>query len=206
LAVARNSFKTIVVTGVPGVGKTTVLKKFEEMAKERGAKLLVVNFGDYMLKAALSEGLVKSRDEIRKLPQRKQLELQLLAAKKIVEEARKVLEGGGVLVVDTHAVVKTPSGYWTGLPEHVVKELNPDSIVVVEAKPEEILERQMADATRKREDVGASLEKLVELMEVARMAAISSATLTASSVFIVENPPGRPEEAAEKLLELVQSI
>jgi len=80
----RNSFKVVVVTGVPGVGKTTVLSHLQELAKEKGVKVKVANFGTYKLETAIREGLVRSRDEIRRLPLRKQLELQALAAKRIV--------------------------------------------------------------------------------------------------------------------------
>ncbi|MEM4035352.1 MAG: adenylate kinase [Fervidicoccaceae archaeon] len=202
----RNPFKTVVVTGVPGVGKTTVLSELKRLAQESGVDLVVANFGDYMLKVAVARGLVESRDEMRRLPHRVQLDLQELAAREIVSDAAKRLGQGGVLVVDTHSVVKTSSGYWPGLPEHVVSALNPDSIVLIEADPEEILARRESDASRRRSDVGSSPEALRELMHMARVAAMSSAVLTASSVFIVVNPQGRPEEAAAKILELVASL
>ena len=206
MSIKRNPFKTIIVTGVPGVGKTTVLKEFEKKALEKNIRLLIVNFGDYMLKAAKNERLAENRDEIRHLPQRTQLRLQGLAAREIIKDALKTLGEGDLLVVDTHSIVKTSSGYWPGLPEHVVRELNPDSIVLIEAQAEEILARQAKDKTRYRQDVGGSTEVIKELMLMARVAAVSSATLTASSVFILENPPGSPESAAEDLLKLVERL
>uniref|UniRef100_A0A7J3ZL11 Adenylate kinase n=1 Tax=Fervidicoccus fontis TaxID=683846 RepID=A0A7J3ZL11_9CREN len=206
MSIKRNPFKTVIVTGVPGVGKTTVLKEFEKKAVEKNIKLLIVNFGDYMLKAARSEGLAENRDQIRHLPQRAQLRLQGLAAREIVKDALKMLGEEDLLIVDTHSIVKTSSGYWPGLPEHVVRELNPDSIVLIETRAEEVLARQAKDKGRYRQDVGGSVEVIKELMLMARAAAVSSATLTASSVFIVENPPGSPESAAEELLRLVERL
>ena len=201
----RNPFTTIIVTGVPGVGKTTVLNKLMEMLKEEGIEAVVSNFGDYMFKVASEKGLVKHRDEIRKLPLQTQLELQRWAAQAIVRDASEKLGDRGVLIVDTHSVIKTPSGYWPGLPRHVIEELRPDSIVVIEADPELIIARRQRDKTRYREDMGG-VEELKELMSMARTAAMASAVLTASSVFIVENPEGRPEEAARRILELVKML
>ncbi len=201
----RNPFTTIIVTGVPGVGKTTVLDKLVEMASSRGLKLKLVNFGDYMLRVAKEQGLVQHRDELRKLPLQTQLELQKWAAEAIVRDAGSELGEGGVLVVDTHSVIKTATGYWPGLPRHVIEVLRPDSIVVIEADPELIIARRQRDKTRYREDMGG-IEELRELMQMARTAAMASAVLAASSVFIVENPEGRPEEAASRILELVLNL
>ena len=201
----RNPFTTVIVTGVPGVGKTTVLGKLVEMAAAEGLKLKLVNFGDYMFRVASEKGLVKHRDEIRKLQLQVQLELQKWAAEAIISDAEKELGQGGVLIVDTHAVIKTSSGYWPGLPRHVIEVLKPDSIVVIEANPELIIARRQRDKGRYREDMGG-VEELRELMSMARTAAMASAVLTASSVFIVENPEGKPEEAARRILELIRML
>ncbi|RUM47271.1 MAG: adenylate kinase [Hyperthermus sp.] len=202
----RNPFITLIVTGVPGVGKTTVLAKVSEMLSSAGREYMVVNFGDYMLKEAMRNGWVSHRDEMRHLPLRRQLELQEMAARSIREDAEKTLRGKAPLLVDTHAIIKTPTGYWPGLPENVVRELRPDSIVLVEADPEAIYARQVRDsATRRRSDIGG-VEGIRSLMEVARQAALSSATLVAASVFIVVNEEGRPEEAAKRIVDLIDML
>lgn len=201
----RNPFKVIVVTGVPGVGKTTVLNHFVKLAAERGLKVKVVNFGDYMLETALKEGLVKSRDEVRRLPLRKQLSLQALAASRIIDDCRDELGEDGFLVVDTHALVRTPAGYWPGLPFHVLEKLRPDMIVVIEAEPELVVERQARDRSRYRADIGG-VEGVKRLMEQARAAAIASAVRYASTVLIVHNREGAPEEAALQLLEALKGL
>jgi len=201
----RHPFRTVVVTGVPGVGKTTVISYLEKIAKEREVKIKIVNFGTYMLNTALSEGLVKNRDEIRKLPLRKQLGLQERAARKIIEDASKELGDEGYLIIDTHALVKTPAGYWPGLPAHVLDQLKPDMIAVIEADPELIAKRQERDVTRFRSDIGGS-EGVKNLMEYARAATLASAIRYASTVAFIENPEGAPERAAEKLLERILEL
>ncbi|KSW12377.1 adenylate kinase [Pyrodictium occultum] len=203
--VLRNPFVTIIVTGVPGVGKTTVLNHVSEMIRERGGEILVVNFGDYMFRVASEQGLVKHRDEMRHLPLRKQLELQEHAARSIRSDAEQGLSERGFLFIDTHAVIKTSTGYWPGLPENVVKELRPDSIVLVEAPPEVILARQQRDKTRVRSDIGG-VEAIKLLLDMARSAAMSSAVLVAASVYIVENVEGNPRVAAGKVVELAYML
>jgi len=205
ILVSRNPFLTLIVTGVPGVGKTTVLREVSKILEERRVKHLVLNFGDFMLVAGKRLGLVEHRDQIRHLPLRRQLELQEEAAKAIVEEASSKLDENGVLLVDTHAVIKTSTGYWPGLPFGVVSVLKPDSIVVVESKPEEILARQVRDKSRYRADM-SDIEIIKELLEIARSAAIASAVLVASSVYIVYNVEGDPSIAARKIVELIEKL
>jgi len=203
--VARNPFKTIIVTGIPGVGKTTVLGILAAKATSMGMRVEIANFGDYMLKEAIAAGLVSNRDELRKLPHRKQLELQSSAARAIINDAKVKLGSDGLLVVDTHCIVKTSSGFWPGLPKHVVEELNPDSIVLIEADPSEILQRRQRDLSRDRKDLGGE-EEVREMLAMARAAALAAATLTASSVYVVRNEEGRPEEAALSILKLAESL
>ncbi len=201
----RHPFRVVVVTGVPGVGKTTVLGHLERLAAKEGFQVKVVNFGTYMLETALREGLVKHRDEMRKLPLRRQLELQRLAARRIAEDAARELPENAALIIDTHALVKTVAGYWPGLPKHVLDELKPDMIAVIEASPEEVAARQARDTSRVRSDIGGP-EGAARLMEYARAAAFASAVHYASTVAIIENREGRAEEAAEALLGLIRNL
>ncbi len=201
----RNKFITIIVTGVPGVGKTTVLNKTKEILEQENIEFKIANFGNYMLSVAIKKGWVKHRDELRHLPLRRQLELQEFAARALRLDAEHQLTNKGILFVDTHAVIKTPTGYWPGLPENVVKELKPDSIVVIEAPPEIIYEHHRRDASRKRSDIGG-INQISELLSIARVAAMSSAVLVAASVYVVENVEGKPEEAAYKLVALAKML
>ena len=201
----RNPFITLIVVGVPGVGKTTVLNHLVKLAEKEGIRIEIVNMGDYMFKAAKEKGLVTHRDELRRLELRKQLELQGHAAKLIIKDAISKLDEKSVLIVDTHAVIRTTTGYWPGLPKHVIEELKPDSIVIVEAPVEDIVARQLRDKTRYRSDL-AKKEVVEELLTFTRVAAMSSATFTASSVKIVLNLEGKPEEAAKEILETIKKL
>jgi len=204
----RNPFHVAIVSGVPGVGKTTVLGHVERLAQQHyPGKLLILNFGDFMLKAAQKEGLAEHRDQLRHLKHRQQVALQEVAARLIVEHASKELGPGDALIVDTHTVVKTPMGYWPGLPGHVVSILKPDLIILIEASPEAIAARRMRDEdkTRIRRDLGG-VEDIAELMKYARITALASAVPAGSSVVWVENPEGRAEEAAKRIIELLKML
>ncbi|BBD71918.1 adenylate kinase [Sulfodiicoccus acidiphilus] len=190
-----------IVTGIPGVGKTTVLGKVEELLSKRGVRYKIMNYGDYMLRRALEGNYVKDRDQIRKLPLNIQKELQLQAAKAMYDEAQALGEGG-VGLVDTHAVVRTPQGYLPGLPKHIIEILGPNVIFLIEAPPALILERQKRDQGRSRLDY--SEESVIEeVMQFARSFAVASATLVGASVKIVINREGSPEEAAAEVVKVL---
>ncbi|HDJ27064.1 MAG TPA: adenylate kinase [Aciduliprofundum sp.] len=177
-----------VVTGVPGVGKTTVMNIVAERSGYR-----IVNFGDLMLEIARERGLVSHRDEIRRLPMEVQRALQMEAGERIGKMAD--------VLVDTHMTIKTPFGYLPGLPEWVLKAISPGLLIIIEASPEEILARRVRDSTRMRE--AEELRSIEEHQMVNRMAAFAYAALTGAFVLMVENREGKPEEAAERILEVL---
>ncbi len=201
----RHPFRVVIVTGVPGVGKTTVLQHLKDKAQAKGLDVEIVNFGSFMLDYAVREGIIENRDKIRTLPLRKQLDLQARAAKAIIEYASKRLGENSYLIIDTHALVRTVAGYWPGLPKHVIDHLLPDMIAVIEAPAEIIAARQERDKTRYRADFGGA-EGVRRLMEYARAASFASAVFYASTVAIIENPEGRAEEAADKLLSYMERL
>jgi adenylate kinase len=173
----------IVVTGIPGVGKTTVMKKAAE-----GMNVQFVTFGTVMVDLAKETGLVQDRDEMRKLTLEQQKDLQIKSAEKIASMDNVIL--------DTHCTVKTPKGYMPGLPEWVVKRINPTAIVVVEADPEEIFNRRADDPTRNRDP--DSKEQIAEHQMINRAAAMAYAALTGATVKIVFNHDNAIEDAVKQ--------
>ena len=202
-----SSVKLAVIVGLPGVGKSTVLNLTRGILTGKGYHIEIVNFGDYMLSYVASQGLAKNRDEIRRLPLRVQRRAQEEAAKNIRRdlEAKASSEGKVVGFVDTHAVIKTMTGYWPGLPLHVIKNLMPNTIVVVEAEPEEIVARQLRDKTRYRSDY-ADVKLVKELLSMNRMYAIASAVLVGASVNFIMNREGKADEAARRLAEVIEGL
>ena len=162
----------IVVTGIPGVGKTTVMKKASE-----GLNIEFVTFGTVMIDIAKEIGLVKDRDEMRKLTLDQQKDLQIKSAENIASM--------GNVILDTHCTVKTPKGYMPGLPEWVIKRINPTAIVVVEADSKEIFNRRANDPSRNRDP--DTVEQITEHQMINRAAAMAYAALSGATVKIVFN-------------------
>ncbi|EHP69406.1 MAG: adenylate kinase [Metallosphaera yellowstonensis] len=187
-----------IVTGIPGVGKTTVLNTISSILSGKGSKFLIMNYGDYMLKTALELRYVSSRDEMRKLPLELQRNLQLEAARNIHKDASSLGEGG-LAFLDTHAVIRTPGGYLPGLPKHIVEILQPTVIFLIESEPELILKRQASDKTRARTDY-ADITVIQETMNFARYSAMASAVLVGASVKVVKNVEGDPSVAANEII------
>lgn len=179
----------IVVTGIPGVGKTTVMQKAAE-----GMDITFVTFGTVMIDIAKELKLVKDRDEMRKLTLDQQKQLQIKTAEKVAKMKNVIL--------DTHCTVKTPKGYMPGLPEWVLRKLNPTAIVIVEADPKEIYNRRAKDTTRNRDP--DSVEKIAEHQMMNRAAAMSYATLTGSTVKIVFNHDNALDAAVKEAEPVLQ--
>jgi len=179
----------IVVTGIPGVGKTTVMQHAAE-----GLNIQFVTFGTVMIEIAQKLGLVKDRDEMRKLTLEQQKELQIKSAEKIAKMKNVIL--------DTHCTIKTPKGYMPGLPEWVLKKLQPTAIVVVEADPQEIYNRRAKDITRNRDP--DTVEQIAEHQMINRAAAMAYATLTGATVKIVFNHDDRLDEAVKQAAPVVR--
>ncbi|PKK86397.1 MAG: adenylate kinase [Thermoplasmata archaeon HGW-Thermoplasmata-1] len=170
----------IVVTGIPGVGKTTVMQKAAE-----GMNIEFVTYGTEMFEVAKSMGLVKDRDEMRRLSPDVQKEVQKKAAENIAAK--------GNVILDTHCTIKTPKGYLPGLPRWVLEKLRPSVILLVEADPKEIYGRRLKDETRNRDP--DSEEEIAEHQMMNRAAAMAYASLSGATVKIVFNHDNRLDDA-----------
>jgi adenylate kinase len=184
--------KVVVVAGIPGSGSTTVLK---------GALVdldyVHVNYGDVMLEIATKKNLVEDRDSMRKLSPDIQKEVQREAAKSIRERAEE-----SNIIVDTHCTVKTPLGFLPGLPPWVLKELQPDRFVLIEADGDEILMRRISDTTRIRD-----MEKLQDInlhQEMNRSVAMAYAALTGATVQIIQNHDDQLDETVARMIETLK--
>ncbi|MDS0256718.1 adenylate kinase [Thermoplasmatales archaeon AK] len=174
-----------VVSGVAGVGKSTVL----EILK-RKTNYDVINFGTLMFEMAKDINLVKSRDEIRKLSIDTQINLQ--------KKASSAIGRMNDVVIDTHMSIKTPDGYWPGLPEWVIRELKVSAYFLIEADPGEILKRRSNDMTRQRDN--DSEDSIREHQEMNRYYAAAYSVYTGATVTFVQNLEGKPEIAAQHIV------
>ena len=190
--------RVVVVTGIPGTGKTTVCNETLKLAEQTGKKIHMVNYGSIMVELTQKRGKSLHRDTLRKSELAFQRNLQAGAARIISKKAGAV---NGNLIVDTHMSIKTASGYWAGLPFHVLQLLNPDMFVLVEAEPHEILSRRHKDKSRKRDRVLE--DEILEEILFSRLMAAACAVLTGASVKTVDNPTGKQAKAAKEVLKLL---
>jgi len=202
----RHPFPVTVVVGIPGVGKSTLIELSTRILRERGYKAVVLNYGDYMLMRLASIGAVRNRDEIRRLPIRVQVENQAEAARMMIKAAsEELIASKGVLIVDTHLLIRTPAGYWPGIPIHVAQELKPDTIIVIEASPEEILSRQARDPGRRRADY-SDPKVIEEMARMNRIEALVVASFTGATVNIIYNKEGEAEAAAKEMARILENL
>ncbi|AJM93173.1 MULTISPECIES: adenylate kinase [Nitrosopumilus] len=184
--------KKIILVGIPGVGKTTLLSKILDHIKSQQKSVNVVSYGTLMFEVAKQNGL-NDRDELRKLPVTKQQELQKIAAENIAACTEEIV------IIDTHAFISSPEGYYPGLPEHVLKIIKPSNFISVSAKPEEIYSRRMTDETRNRDK--NTLANVKTELDVQSGMISACSVITGSPVKYILNREGKVDEAADKIIQ-----
>jgi adenylate kinase len=188
---------TIIVAGIPGVGKTTVLQELERVAQEKKVSLKIVNFGNVMNELFKKSGRTIHRDHMRREDISLQSRIQQQAARIISETP-----GKSAVVVDTHMFVKTNDGIWPGTPRKVLEALDPSMIILIEADAEEIAQRRATDATRYRD--GGNVEDAKADLQWSRYMASANAVLAGVPIQIVHNRDGQQRQTAIDLLDIIQ--
>ena len=186
--------KKIILVGIPGVGKTTLLTKMVDILKDHKKNVIVINYGSLMFDVAKENGL-EDRDLLRKLSVTEQQRLQKLAAETIATHDEEVV------IIDTHAFISSPEGYYPGLPEHVLKIIRPSNFVSVAAKPEEIYNRRMKDDSRNRDKI--TIDNIKKELDYQSGMISACAVITGSPVRHVLNGEGKVEEAADKIIKAI---
>jgi adenylate kinase len=187
--------RKVIITGVPGVGKTTVVNEALKKLESEGVEYQSINFGTFMFDVAKKDNVVLDRDQMRTLDRVVQKQLQKRAAQDIAKITGNVL-------IDTHASVKTPKGYLAGLPEWVLREIMPDIIVLVETDDDQILMRRLTDETRARDKEGS--RSIAEHQQFNRSIAAAYAMLTGCTVKIVVNADFLLERSSSDLAEVLR--
>ena len=186
--------KKVVVVGIPGVGKTTVVSKVVEKLNALNKSVSVHSFGTVMFEEAKKNGL-KDRDDLRKLTVEEQKNLQKKAAEKIAEHQENIV------IIDTHAFISTKEGYYPGLPHYVIQILKPTHFIAVSAKPAEIYNRRTNDDTRDRDII--SIGSIKEELDVQDAMLSSCSVLSGSPMKVVLNTEGKVEEAADSIINAI---
>lgn len=187
--------KKVIIVGIPGVGKTTLVSKIVEILRSKQKSISVHSFGTVMLEEAKKNG-IKDRDELRKLSMEKQTNLQKMAAQKIA------LLQDELVIIDTHAFISTNAGFYPGLPNHVLQIIKPANFISVSARPEEIYNRRMKDSTRNRDLV--SIESIKKELSVQDAMLSSCSVLSGSPMKTVLNAEGKVDEAAQTVIDAIE--
>lgn len=161
-------YDVVVVTGVPGVGKTTLCRRVSE---DLGYNY--INYGDLMLDIAKSMGLASTDLELFSLDIDTQQKIWNTAALKI-KDMNKVL-------VDLHGIDQSPIGYILSLPIEVIF---PDIIVIIESSKDNILQRRHKDTKERIIDTIKSLEEHIIIL---RTSMASCSAILGCNFIILKN-------------------
>lgn len=186
--------KKIIIVGIPGVGKTTVVTKVFDILNSKNKSVSVISFGNLMFEEALKYG-IKDRDDLRKLSISQQQDLQKKAAERIAKL------NDNVIIIDTHAFITTQAGFYPGLPDYVIKIIQPSNFISISARPEVIFNRRKQDETRHREVVSIDLIKKELAVQDAMLSSCS--VLSGSPLKTILNDEGKVEEAAMNVIKAI---
>jgi len=186
--------KKIVIVGIPGVGKTTIVTKVFDILNSKNKSVSVISFGNLMFEEALKYG-IKDRDDLRKLSINQQQDLQKKAAERIAKL------NDNVIIIDTHAFITTQAGFYPGLPDYVIKIIKPSNFISISARPEVIFNRRKQDETRQRDVVSIDLIKKELAVQDAMLSSCS--VLSGSPLKTILNDEGKVEEAAMNVIKAI---
>lgn len=192
--------KIIIAVGLAGVGKSTVLRKLEDLVSEDKSKVKIVSYGSIMTERAEKLGMTNDRDKLRRSSVNKQKALQEYAAKEI----SKLAYSWDFVIVDTHMIISTDKGYLPALPYNILLILKPSLLVVIEAEPEIILSRRTVDMERNRDQT--SMEQLSAEIAFSRSVAAACSVITGAPAKFIENINGKQDVAADQFLKLLGGL
>lgn len=169
----------MILTGVPGAGKSTICN----LLKEKIKGLAIINYGDYIFQVAkdLFPEIIKYREDTRKIHRKKYKEIQIEAAKKISQMEENV-------IIDTHVSLKTPFGFYPGLTPETLNIIEPDGIIILEFNPKDVLMRREKDRmagkriTRDKE----SESEISTHQQINRLYAVSYSSLSQCYVKLID--------------------
>ena len=195
---SSSSSKRVIIGGIPGVGKTSIISSAVESIRKNGQNARVVVFGTEMFEEAKRSAGIKNRDELRKLAVKDQRRLQDMTARRIAEMQ------DSIVIVDTHIFVRTGEGYYyPGLPLHLLEIIKPSSFIMIVADASEIVSRRKKDTTRIRDDI--STEQVQYEIDTSKLMVATCSILTGAPFITVANNDKKMDEAASNVAKVLLS-
>jgi len=172
-----------------------------DIVQETEPDIQDVNFGDFMQE----ESGIEDRDKMgNEIPLLKYREMQKRVAIKI-----SLISGNQV--INTHSAIRTKNGYFPGLPDDIVKILNPDAIIVSEFDPEEIRRRRKGDKKRQGRDKDETTEEIELDQKASLLFAFAAGNAAGCPVEVInlrkpeEEEFGHSKFVAKKIIEIFQA-
>jgi adenylate kinase len=187
LYLAESNAKRVIIVGIPGVGKTTVISRAAEFLKQKGHNTSVVVFGSLMFEESKELNL-RNRDEMRGLSVEEQRRLQDKVTNRIATIK------GDFVIIDTHLLINTDEGYYPGIPMHLLETIKPTNIIMVAAEPQDILNRRKKDESRKR-DIRPEIDVQNEL-DISRVMIACCSVVSGCPFLTIMNNNNESDKAA----------
>jgi len=184
---AESNTKRVIIVGIPGVGKTTVISKATDFLKQKGHNTNVVVFGSLMFEESKEMNL-KNRDEMRKLSVDEQRRLQEKVASRIATMK------DDFVIIDTHLLINTDEGYYPGIPMHLLEIIKPTNIIMIAAEPHDVMNRRQQDESRKR-DIRAETDIQNEL-NISKVMIACCSVISGSPFLTIMNNNNEIDKAA----------
>ncbi|MFL6324672.1 MAG: adenylate kinase [Nitrososphaeraceae archaeon] len=192
------STKRVIIGGIPGVGKTSVISLAVKSLKEKGQNAKVVVFGTEMFEEAKRTAGVKNRDELRKLSLKDQRRLQDTTAKRIAEMR------DNIVIVDTHIFVRTGGGnYYPGLPMRLLDIIKPTSFIMIIADATEIVNRRKNDTSRARDAI--STQQIQYEIDISKLMVATCSILTGAPFIIIANNDTKMDDAVSSVARVLSA-
>jgi len=190
-----------VLVGLKGSGKTTLMKKVKDLRPD--IKHIVA--GDYFAEYYKKKGLKRDEGD-KNVESSEHFKIQREIFKKLRKEADK----HDHVIVDTHAFLTKTEGFYPGLPWFALKELEPDVLIALEFRPEDILQRRKKDEKElgRKRSAASSIEGVKFEYEIQRNFLCAAAGMIGCTVKLLRRMEPESykfehvDKNAEELLEL----
>jgi adenylate kinase len=185
--------RTVLVTGVQGVGKSTVNR-----LATHALGLQCWDYADLMLRVAPE---IRHKDDLQYLAWSDRVQIYR-KVEKLLAELFSPRDGTDTCVLlENHLSILDEGGIHT-FPHEDARRYNPVGLVVVEASPEEVLERRQADQRRNRY-IGY-LSEVTEQQQINRQEAALIGELIGVPITTVIN--NERAQAGQQLAEWVSAV
>lgn len=186
--------KRVIIVGIPGVGKSTVITNIYNLLAQKGIDTKIAEFGKIMFEQAKLFS-INNRDQLRKLSIEQQRSLQEMAANYINSL------GNDIVIVDTHLFISTENGYYPGMPLKLLNIINPSHLILITASSEEIYQRRKTDSSRERDLI--SIDRIDSDLKLSENMISSSSIITGCPFYIIQNNRDQIEKATEQICTII---